>query len=71
MDAESFTDLALRVIAGEATDADRRALEAECSPAPARRDEFEQLKLTHEVLRATAPMAQAAQRPRPDFPPIA
>ena len=68
MDAESFTELALRVIAGEATDADRRALEAECASAPARRDEFEQLKLTHDVLRATAPMSEAARATTPELP---
>jgi len=68
MDAESFTDLALRVIAGEATDADRRALEAECSSAPARRDEFEELKLTHDILRATAPMSEAARATTPELP---
>jgi len=68
MDAESFTNLALRVISGEATDADRRALEAECASAPAHRDEFEQLKLTHDALRATAPMSEAARATTPELP---
>jgi hypothetical protein len=68
MDAESFTDLALRVIAGEATDADRRALEAECASAPARREELEQLKLTHEILRTVAPMSEAARATTPELP---
>jgi len=49
MDADSFTALALRVIAGEAAADERRALEAELSSAPSRREEFEQLKLTHEL----------------------
>lgn len=68
MDAETFTDLAMRVIAREATDDERRALETELSAAPTRRDEFEQLKLTHEILRATAPMAQATQAITPGLP---
>jgi hypothetical protein len=72
MDAESFTALALRVLAGEATDDERRALEAELSQerasAPGRREEFEQLKITHEILRATAPMTEAARATTPDLP---
>jgi hypothetical protein len=68
MDAESFTTLALRVLAGEADDDERRALEAELASAPSRREEFEQLKLTHEILRATAPMAQAARATTPGLP---
>jgi hypothetical protein len=72
MDAESFTALALRVISGEATDDERRALEAElsheCASAPARREEFEQLKLTHEILRAAAPMAEATRATLPGLP---
>ncbi|HEV3272737.1 MAG TPA: hypothetical protein VGZ93_11200 [Candidatus Methylacidiphilales bacterium] len=68
MDNESFTDLAMRVISREATDDERRALEAEFVSAPARREEFERLKLTHDVLRATAPMAQAARAITPGLP---
>ncbi len=68
MDAESFTDLALRVIAGEATDDERRALETALSSAPHLREEFEQLKLTHEFLRATAPLAEAARAAAPELP---
>jgi len=68
MDADSFTALALRVIAGEAAADERRALEAELSSAPSRREEFEQLKLTHEILRVTAPMAEAARATTPELP---
>src|SRR5271168_1806160 len=68
MDAESFTDLAMRVISREASDDERRVLETELSSAPARREEFEQLKLMHEILRATAPMAQATQAITPGLP---
>jgi hypothetical protein len=68
MDTESFTALALRVISREATDDERRALETEMASLSARREEFEQLKLTHEILRATAPMAQAAQAITPGLP---
>jgi hypothetical protein len=68
MDTESFTSLALRVISREATDDERRALETELAFLPARREEFEQLKLTHEILRATAPMVQATQAITPGLP---
>ena len=68
MDAESFTNLALRVIAGEASDDDRRSLEAECASASTRREEFEQLKLTHEIFRAVAPMSEAARTTTPELP---
>ena len=68
MDPESFTDLALRVISREATDDECRALEAELLSAPAHREEFERLKLTHEMLRVTAPLAQAARAATPELP---
>src|SRR5271154_4220305 len=68
MDAESFTVLALRVISREATGDERRALETELTSVPARREEFERLKLAHEILRATVPMAQAAQATSPGLP---
>jgi len=68
MDAESFTTVALRVISREATDDERRALETELSSTPSRREEFEQLKLTHEILRATAPMTEAARATSPELP---
>ncbi|MCE0523677.1 MAG: hypothetical protein LV480_12290 [Methylacidiphilales bacterium] len=68
MDVESFTTLALRVISREATDDERRALEAELSASPARREEFDQLRLAHEILRTTAPVAQAAQAAEPGLP---
>jgi len=68
MDAESFTALALRVIAGEATDDDRRALEAMLESSITRREEFEQFKLTHGILRATAPMTEAARATEPVLP---
>jgi len=68
MDAELFNALALRVLAGEATDDERRALEAELASLPARREEFDQLKLTHGILRAAAPMTQAASATTPELP---
>jgi hypothetical protein len=68
MDAESFNELALRVIAREATDDDRRALEAACVSQPSLREEFEQLKLAHEILRTTAPMTEAARATTPELP---
>jgi hypothetical protein len=68
MDAESFTELAMRVISREATDDERLMLDAEIAAVPARREEFEQLKITHEILRTTAPMTQAAQALTPGLP---
>jgi len=68
MDADSFNDLALRVIAGEATVADRATLEAELSAHPERRDDFEQMKITHDVLRTTAPMTEASRATVPELP---
>jgi hypothetical protein len=68
MDAESFTELAVRVISREASDDERRALDAELASSPARREEFQQLILTHEILRATAPLTQAAQAISPGLP---
>jgi hypothetical protein len=68
MDIESFHDLALRVIAGEATAADRQALEVELSVHPERKDDFEQMKITHDVLRTTAPMTEASRATGPELP---
>jgi len=68
MDADSFNDLALRVIAGEATAADRKALETELSTHSERRDEFEQMKVVHDVLRSTAPMTEASRATGPELP---
>jgi hypothetical protein len=68
MDAETFSALALRVIAREASEHDRRALEAEMSSTPSRRDEFEQLRITHAILQTTAPVAQAARTYSPELP---
>jgi hypothetical protein len=68
MDAPSFTELALRVLAREASETDRAALEAELAAAPARRDEFEQLRITHDVLRTTLPVMEAAGATSPEIP---
>jgi len=68
MDAETFTDLALRVIAGEATADERAALERELSGDAARRAEFEQLALALDTLRTVAPMTEAARASEPALP---
>jgi len=68
MDAPTFTDLALRVISREATDDERRAVEAEMASTPARREEFEQLKRTHQLLRTAAPLTEAARATGPELP---
>jgi hypothetical protein len=68
MDAESFTDLALRVIAGEATADERTALERELAASVPRHDEFAQLQITHDVLRTAAPLTEAALATAPELP---
>jgi hypothetical protein len=68
MDAPSFTALALRVIAREASETDRAALDTELAADPARRDEFEQLRITHDVLRTTLPVMQAGRTNSPELP---
>jgi hypothetical protein len=67
MDVETFTELALRAIAGEATVEDRAALERELAD-PARRAEFEQLALTFDALRTAAPMTAAVPVATPELP---
>lgn len=68
MDADSFTSLALRVISREATEDERRALETDLAASPSRREEFEQLKITHGLLRTVAPMSEAAHAQGPELP---
>jgi len=64
MDAETFMDLALRVIAGEATADERATLERELAGDAARRAEFEQL----DALLTVAPMTEAARATAPELP---
>ena len=68
MDPDAFTALALRVIAREATDEDHRALDAELAARPERRGEFSELQVTHDVLRTTAPLTEAARADGPELP---
>ena len=58
----------MRVISREATANERRALDAELTSNPARSEEFEQLQLTHDLLRATAPLTEAASATTPELP---
>jgi hypothetical protein len=68
MEADAFTDLALRLVAGEATDAERRALEAELAAHPVRRQEFEQLTRLHALASAALPMTEAVKATQPVVP---
>lgn len=68
MDNETFHELALRVIAGEATDHDRQTLEVELSAHPELRADFDQLKVTHDVLRTTVPIIDSLQAQGPELP---
>jgi hypothetical protein len=67
MDADTFTELALRVIAGEASADERAALERELAD-PYRRADFDQLALTLDAIRTAAPMNAAAQATAPELP---
>ncbi|HUB67101.1 MAG TPA: hypothetical protein VL981_06425 [Candidatus Methylacidiphilales bacterium] len=68
MDIDAFTDLALRIIAGEADVDDRRAFEAEMAADPARREEFAGLQMTHRLLGVALPMTEAARATGPELP---
>jgi hypothetical protein len=68
MDSEPFNDLALRVIAGEATTEERHTLETELAAHPELRDEFDQIKISYEVLRTASPMAEATRANEPELP---
>jgi hypothetical protein len=68
MDPEFFADLALRVIAGDASADERAALERELTANPDRRGEFEQLALVLRTLRDVAPLAEAARATEPVLP---
>jgi len=68
MDTDSFTKLALRVLANEATEGDQRSLKAELALNAARQEEFEQIKITHDILRTAMPMAEAVQAREPELP---
>ena len=67
MDADTFTELALRVIAGEATGDDRATLERELAD-PARRAEYDQLALTFAAMRTAAPMNESSRAITPELP---
>ncbi len=68
MEAEPFTELALRVIAGEGTPDDRAALEREFATAPSRHAEFDQLASLFDALRTAAPMNEAVLATAPELP---
>lgn len=68
MDAETFTALALRVIVRDASEQDRLALDAELAAVPARREEFEQLRVTYGVLNIALPVVQAGRTYTPELP---
>jgi hypothetical protein len=68
MDAESFTALALRVLSREATEDERRALDEEVAASASRREEFNQLKLAHEIFCASMPMTEAVVAAEPQLP---
>jgi anti-sigma factor RsiW len=68
MDPESFHELALRVIAGEATPEERTTLERELAGNASRNDDFAQLRMTYDVLGTAAPMTAAASATAPELP---
>ena len=64
MDAETFTDLALRVLAGEATADERATFERELAGNSAHLEQLAQL----EALRTAVPMTDAARATEPALP---
>ena len=68
MDAENLKELALRVIAHEASAEDRAVLAAEVAADPERAKEFDQFVLEINALRTTAPMAEAVRAAAPELP---
>lgn len=68
MDADTFTDLALRVLAHEATEEEYRAMENALVSNRERREEFEQLKAMHSFLHTAAPMTDALAAKEPRLP---
>ena len=68
MDTEAFAQLALRVLAREATEEERCTLTAVIAGNPARKEQFHQIKVTHDVLRLAAPMTTAMQAQDVELP---
>ncbi|HEY0257667.1 MAG TPA: hypothetical protein VGC39_09515 [Candidatus Methylacidiphilales bacterium] len=68
MDANAFTDLALRVLAGAATEQDHRALDTAMASSSTHREKFDQLKSTHVLFRTVAPMTDALVAKEPALP---
>ena len=68
MDADTFTDLALQVLAGEADAATRQTLEHALEADPQLGARFNEMKLTHDAFLVAAPLAQAETSTQPELP---
>ncbi len=61
MNEQQFFDLALKVIAGQASDAERRELEALLAGRPELKTEFERLRDDARIVREVLPLVSATQ----------
>ena len=68
MDADTFTDLALQVLAGNADAATRQSLDRAMEADPQLRARFADLKLTHDAFLVAAPLATAESAAQPELP---
>jgi hypothetical protein len=68
MNDEHFFDLAMKVIARQATDAERAELDALLAREPGRKTEFEQLKAEVRVVREALPLVNATEATEGELP---
>ena len=68
MNDEHFFDLAMKVIARQATDAERAELDALLAREPGRKTEFEQLKAEVRVTREALPLVNATEATEGELP---
>lgn len=68
MNDEHFFDLAMKVIARQATDAERSELEARLASEPALRAEFERLQVDVRVAKDALPLVKATQATAGELP---
>jgi hypothetical protein len=68
MNDEHFFDLAMKVIARQATDAERAELDALLAREPGRKTEFEQLKAEVRVAREALPLVNATEATKGELP---
>jgi hypothetical protein len=68
MNDEPFFDLAMKVIAGQGTDAERTELDALLTREPKLRAEFERLQTDARIAKGALPLVEATQATTGEFP---